>query len=84
MSSAFELLQGATFLTKLEDLNAYNLVCIREGDKWKTAFNTSIRHYEYLVMPSGLANTPAVFQALVNDVLQEIFVLEPVCFCLLG
>ena len=26
-------------------------------------------HYEYLVMPFGLTNAPAVFQALVNDVL---------------
>jgi hypothetical protein len=30
------------------------------------------RHYEYLVMPFGLTNAPAVFQALVNDVLRDI------------
>jgi hypothetical protein len=28
-------------------------------------------HYEYLVMPFGLTNAPAVFQALVNDVLHD-------------
>lgn len=44
---------------------------IREGDKWKTAFNTRSGHYEYLVMPIGLPNAPAVFQALVNDVLRD-------------
>lgn len=37
-------------------------------------FNTPTGHYEYLVMPFGLTNTPAVFQALVNDVNSYVFV----------
>ncbi len=44
---------------------------MREGDEWKTAFNTPRGHFEYLVLPFGLSNTPAVFQALVNDVLRD-------------
>lgn len=51
--------------------NAYHLVHIKEGDEWKTAFNTPLGHFEYLVMPFGLTNAPAVFQALVNDVLRD-------------
>lgn len=47
------------------------MVRIRTGDEWKTAFNTSTVHYEYLVMPFGLTNAPAVFQALVNDMLRD-------------
>ncbi len=72
MSSAFELLQGAAIFTKLDPRNAYHLVRIREGDEWKTAFNTPTGHFEYLVMPFGLSNSPAVFQALVNDVLNDV------------
>ncbi len=71
MSSAFERLQGASVFTKLDLRNAYHLVRIRKGDEWKTAFNTPRGHFEYLVMPFGLSNSPAVFQALVNDVLRD-------------
>ncbi len=71
MSSAFERLQGAFFFTKLDLRNAYHLVRIREGDEWKTAFNTPRGHLEYRVLPFGLSNAPAVFQALVNDVLRD-------------
>ena len=71
MSSVFDQLQQAQVFTKLDLRNAYHLVRIREGDVWKTGFNTPRGHYEYLVMPFGLTNAPAVFQAMINDVLRE-------------
>jgi len=43
----------------------------KEGRWRKTTFNTPRGHFENLVMPFGLSNSPAVFQALVNDVLRE-------------
>ncbi len=71
MSSAFKILQGAKIFTRLDLRNAYHLVRIKEGDEWKTAFNTPLGHFEYRVLPFGLVNAPAVFQALVNDVLRD-------------
>lgn len=35
------------------------------------AFSTTSGHYEYSVMPYGLANAPSCFQALMNDVLRD-------------
>ena len=71
LSSTFEPLTHATLFTKLDLRNAYHLVCIREGDEWKTGFNTHLGHFEYLVMPFGLTNAPVVFQTLVSDVLRD-------------
>lgn len=70
-SSTFELLQDAKIFTKLDLLNVYHLVHIKEVDEWNMVFNTPNERYEYLVMPFGLTNTLAFFQALVNDVLWD-------------
>ncbi|KAL0180378.1 hypothetical protein M9458_025820, partial [Cirrhinus mrigala] len=69
--SALEQLRSARYFTKLDLRNAYNLIRIREGDEWKTAFSTTTDHYEYSVMPFGLVNSPSVFQAFVNDVFRD-------------
>ncbi|KAI2655821.1 Transposon Tf2-6 polyprotein [Labeo rohita] len=70
-NTALDALSGAHFFTKLDLRSAYNLVRIREGDEWKTAFITPTGHYETLVMPFGLCNSPAAFQHLINDVLRD-------------
>ncbi|KAI2645110.1 Transposon Tf2-9 polyprotein [Labeo rohita] len=69
--SALEQLRSAKYFTKLDLRSAYNLVRIRAGDEWKTAFSTTSGHYEYRVMPFGLANSPSCFQAFINDVFRD-------------
>ena len=71
IDAAFSPLHEAAVFSKLDLRNAYHLVRIKEGDEWKTAFNTPLGHFEYCVMPFGLTNAPAVFQNLVNDVLRD-------------
>ncbi|KAK3562970.1 hypothetical protein QTP86_012590 [Hemibagrus guttatus] len=70
--AALEQLRGARLFTKLHLRSAYNLVRIRKGNEWKTAFHTTHGQYEYRVMPFGFTNAPAVFQALINGVFQDL------------
>jgi hypothetical protein len=69
--TVIEQMHGAQYFTKLDLHSAYNLVRIRKGDEWKTAFSTSTGHYEYRVMPYGLTNASSVFQSLINKVFRD-------------
>ena len=64
-------LATAKVYTKIDLCGAYNLVRIKSGDEWKTAFRTRFGHFEYTVMPFGLTNASAVFQHLMNDIFRE-------------
>jgi len=68
----FEHLGKGKIFSKLDLRSAYNLVRIKAGDEYKTAFTCKFGHYEYTVMPFGLKNAPAVFQHFINDVLEGI------------
>ena len=69
ISETIDRLQRAKVFTKLDLKDAYHRLRIREGDEWKTAFRTRYGHFEYCVMPFGLSNAPATFQAYINHAL---------------
>ena len=77
ISETLDRMVGAAVFTKLDLKDAYHRLRIKMGDEWKTAFRTRYGHFEYLVMPFGLANAPATFQAYINHAMQGL--LDVVC-----
>src|SRR3954467_11121149 len=63
---------GAKVFTKIDLRWGYNQVRIHQDDIEKAAFCTRYGHYQYKVMPFGLMNAPATFQALVQDILRPL------------
>ena len=65
------VLVGAVYFTKLDIRDEYHKIRGRAGDEWKTAFRCRYGQFEYRVMPFGLVNAPASFQAYINEALRE-------------
>ena len=64
--------QHSRFFTKLDIRWGYNNIRIKEGDEWKAAFRTNQGLFEPTVMFFGLTNSPATFQAFMNDIFRTL------------
>ena len=64
--------------TKMDLRWGYNNIRIKERDKWKVVFSIPEGSFEPTVMFFGLTNTPAMFQAMINDLLRDLVVGEKI------
>ena len=72
ITEVLDKLKGAKYFTKLDIQWGYNNVRIWEGDQWKAAFKTNRRLFEPTIMFFGLCNSPATFQAMMDDIFGNI------------
>jgi len=72
ISKLLDKTKGGKLFTRLDLKNAYNLLRIAVGDKWKTAFMTKKGFFEYTIMPFGLINTFASFQEMTDTIFKDV------------
>jgi len=57
--------------TKMNIWWGFNNIRIKEGDEWKGVFMTHMGSFEPTVMFFGMTNSPATFQAIINEILRD-------------
>ena len=66
----FASLAGGTKFSKIDLTSAYQQLCLDEESQGLTTVNTHKGLYKYTRLPFGVASTPAMFQQVMDTVLQ--------------
>ena len=66
---ALERLRYAKVFSLLDLEQGFHQIRMNPKDRHKTGFKTAFGHYEFDVMPFGLAGAPGTFQTIMNNVL---------------
>jgi hypothetical protein len=65
MSELPDRLGKVKYFTALDLKDGFYLICMAEGEEWKTSFRCRYGLYEYRVMTFGLCNAPSTFQSMI-------------------
>lgn len=71
ISNILDQLGGNQYFTTLDLASGFHQIKMNPRDVEKTAFSVNQGKYEFVRMPFGLKNAPAIFQRAMDDVLRE-------------
>jgi len=72
ISDVLENIGTRKVFTKMDLRWGYNNMRIKEKDEWKAVFTTPEGSFELMVIFFGLTNSPATFQAMMNELLRDL------------